>query len=360
MTNENNANKNNENTGHANKDNKNTGHTKWFAAKGDQSDVVLSTRVRLARNLADAPFPSRLDAQGKQRVTQRVRDAVQNSELNYIDMARLPRLEAFSLAERRLISPEFAAGIPGSGLLLSGDEDVSVMLCEEDHIRIQVLRAGLALRPAYDAADQIDDALGRGLPYAFDENLGYLTQCPTNLGTAMRASVMLHLPGLSSLGRAARLSESIAKLGLTMRGAFGEGSEAEGALYQLSNQVTLGLEESAALENLQAITMQIAEQERRAAAECLRQPQLEDQIWRAWGILQNARRMESREAIHLLSLARMGAARGLLPLPAETLSHLMTLTQPATLSLTEAPPLDAEKRDAKRAELIRNHILSKV
>ena len=328
---------------------------KWYETAGKEGDVVLCTRIRLARNLQEFPFPARLDEAGRQKVIEKIKENVLSEapELQFIDMVGLPRLRALSLAERRLISPEFAQGHPGTALLLHPKESLSILLCEEDHLRLQALRPGLALFEAYEQADVLDASLGRRLRYAFDERLGYLTQCPTNLGTAMRASVLLHLPALTALGRVARLGESISKLGLTIRGAFGEGSEAEGALYQLSNQITLGITERAALENLQAITLQVIEQERRTAAELLRQPAFEDQVWRAWGILGSARRMESKEAIQLLSLARMGAARGILPARAEDLTALMVLTQPATLSLGSETPLDAGGRDARRAEVVR-------
>ncbi|MDR1927673.1 MAG: protein arginine kinase [Oscillospiraceae bacterium] len=333
---------------------------KWYETMGNEGDVAFSTRVRLARNLAQFPFPARLDEAGRRRVTAQAQTALQEllPELRFIDMAQLPRTQALSLAERWLISPAFAQGKPGGALLLNPEETVSIMLCEEDHIRLQVLQAGLALQEAYRIADQIDSALGARLSLAFDEQLGYLTQCPTNLGTAMRASVELHLPALTALGRVARLGEGISKLGLTIRGTHGEGSEAQGALYQLSNQITLGITEEAALENLQAITLQIAEQERRAAAELLRQPQAEDQVWRAYGILQSARRMESQEALRLLSLVRMGAVRGLLPVKKEAVHALLPLIQPATLSLQNAAGEQpaAQDRDALRAAVIRERL----
>ena len=245
----------------------------WYTVSGPQGDVVLSTRVRLARNLNDYPFTARLTDEGKRKAAETVRQAAQEmAQLAWIDMEELPPAEAMSMAERRLISAEFARCEPGTALLLREDERVSVMLCEEDHIRLQALAPGLDLDGAFDLADEIDTMLSRKLTYAFSESLGYLTQCPTNLGTAMRASVMLHLPALAALGRVGRLGESISKLGLTIRGAFGEGSEAEGALFQLSNQVTLGITERQALENLQAITLQIVNQERRAQSELMALP----------------------------------------------------------------------------------------
>jgi len=324
----------------------------------NERDIVLSTRVRLARNLAEYPFPSRLDTAAKRKVCAEVRAAAQGwmPELQWVDMGSLLRTEAVSLAERRLVSAEFAAGEgEGRALLLSPDERVSIMLCEEDHIRLQAYGKGLALQEAYAIADQIDTVLSGKLGYAFDDRLGYLTQCPTNLGTAMRASVLLHLPALAQLGRVGRLGESISKLGLTIRGAFGEGSDAAGSLFQLSNQVTLGIDEQSALENLHAITLQIAEQERRAQAELLKDPAWEDKVWRALGLLRYARRLDSTEAIKLLSLATLGASGGALELPLETVYELMTGILPATLGLAQHLA-DAEDRDAARAQMIREKL----
>ena len=324
----------------------------------NERDIVLSTRVRLARNLAEYPFPSRLDAAAKRKVCEEVRAVAQGwmPELQWIDMGSLLRTEAISLAERRLVSAEFAAGEgEGRALLLSPDECVSIMLCEEDHIRLQAYGKGLALYEAYAIADQIDTVLSGKLGYAFDERLGYLTQCPTNLGTAMRASVLLHLPALAQLGRVGRLGESISKLGLTIRGAFGEGSDAMGSLFQLSNQVTLGIDEQSALENLHAITLQIAEQERRAQAELLKDPVWENKVWRALGLLRYARRLDSTETIKLLSLAALGASGGALDIPLETVYDLMTAMLPATLGLAQHSA-DAADRDTARAQMIRKKL----
>jgi len=329
---------------------------KWYAQTGEQGDVVLSTRVRLARNLADTPFTAKLDAQGKQKVAELVRGAAKDlPELRWTDMADLPRLEAVSMAERRLISADFAQQAPGTALLLRDDGRVSVMLCEEDHLRLQAYSPGLALEETWAMVDALDTALGRSLNYAFDARLGYLTQCPTNLGTAMRASVLLHLPALAALERVGRLAESIGKLGLTIRGAFGEGSQAEGALFQLSNQVTLGISEREALDNLQAITLQIAEQERRAQSELMQRPEWENKVWRAYGILRYARILDSGDAVKLLSLARLGSARKILPVPIETLNALMTDIQPATLCIAKQVK-EAEQRDRARAEMIRESL----
>ena len=238
--------------------------SKWYVDKGEQGDIVLSTRVRLARNLEEFPFPCRLDTASRIKVNEKVRDTllscVPELGLHYVTMDSLSREQAISLAERHLISPEFASVREGRALMLTEDETVGIMLCEEDHIRVQVMKAGLALMDCYVLADKIDSALDKKLNFAFDESLGYLTQCPTNLGTAMRASVMLHLPALRRSGQLAVLSSTISKLGLTLRGAYGEGRESRGDIYQLSNQITLGITEQAAIENLQSITRQLVTQ----------------------------------------------------------------------------------------------------
>ena len=234
---------------------------KWYQTKSN-NDSVLSTRIRFARNLESFPFPCRLDEQGREAVCHAVRDAladVSGLKLYYIEMNQLSPRQAVALAERHLISPEFATPRKGRALLLSEDESVSIMLCEEDHVRIQVIRGGLDLEGAFELANKIDDLLDSKLNFAFDERIGYLTQCPTNLGTGMRASVMMHLPALSKCGQMPRLASTVSKLGLTIRGTFGEGTGAKGDLYQLSNQVSLGISEQSALDNLKAIAMQIAE-----------------------------------------------------------------------------------------------------
>jgi len=334
---------------------------KWYRNNGDQGDVVLSTRIRLARNLDAYPFPARLDAAGKQQVLDTVRKALLTDDANenkspdftYIEMKNLTRTQAVALAERHLISPEFAAAREGRALLVSPDEAVSLMLCEEDHIRLQVMQPGLALAVAYDIANKVDTLLDSRVQYAFDERIGYLTQCPTNLGTAMRASVMLHLPALTQLGQLARLSGTVSKLGLTIRGAFGEGSQSSGDIYQLSNQITLGITEQAAIENLQSITLQLIQQERSAAAEFCRRLPEQDRIFRALGTLQFARLLSAAEFMRHISLVRMGAAHGLIDLPLEKVNELIVQMQPATINAAQNKDLEAEERDSVRADLVR-------
>ena len=301
---------------------------KWYDKISNTDDVVISSRVRLARNLVDYPFPSRLDSKEKEEVSSIIKEALSDyneKALGNIDMASLTPAEAVSLAEKHLISPEFASETRGRSLLLSESEDVSIMHCEEDHVRIQVIYPGLSLEEAFSTAEKIDSHLEKKLSYAFSENLGYLTQCPTNLGTGMRASVMLHLPALSKKGAMRGLSTTVSKLGLTLRGSYGEGGETSGDIYQLSNQVTLGISESAAIQNLSSIAMQIIAQEKQARAILVKDEDFMDKIYRAYGILKSAYKLTSRELTNLLSYVRLGAAQGILNVPLETLSSLFIL-----------------------------------
>ena len=321
------------------------------------NSIPLSTRIRLARNLKEYPFPARLSKEERAQVNEAVRAALLDGEdaenYRYIEMKDLSSSEAVSLAEKHLISPEFASDAEGRALILSNDETVSIMLCEEDHIRIQVIEPGLSLAQAYEKANALDEKLASRLTLAFDEKLGYLTQCPTNLGTALRASVMLHLPALSHAGLMPRLSSTIAKLGLTLRGTYGEGSKPVGELYQLSNQVTLGISEQAAIQNLEAIARQIMEQELQAR-EALKQDTIFiDRIYRAYGILTSAYMLSCSECTDLLSLVRLGAAIGILDLPLDELTKLLTEIQPATLNVAEGRVCPAAERDVIRAKKVK-------
>ncbi|MBQ9551428.1 MAG: protein arginine kinase [Clostridia bacterium] len=329
--------------------------SKWYKNSGEKSEVVVSTRVRLARNLEEYPFPAKLDTAGKKQVNDLVRDALLGNtedDLSFIEMESLSRAQTISLAERHLISPEFTGGA-GHALLLSDDESVSIMLCEEDHVRIQVMEAGLALDSAYERADKIDNALAARLPLAFDERIGYLTQCPTNLGTAMRASVMLHLPGLGRSGQVAKISATVAKLGLIIRGCYGEGSSPIGDMYQLSNQVTLGISEKTAIDNLKSITQQLVAQELAMRERMLKNPAWEDKVYRAWGVLKSARLLSCEEFMDLASLVRMGAAQGLFDVKLEKIGELFADLQPATINAREGKNLEASQRDALRAAAVR-------
>ena len=322
------------------------------------SNVVITTRVRLARNLKNYPFPCKLSAQGREEVIEKVRDAVKNSnsvladDFSFIEMSEVDPRRSVSLVEKRLVSPEFISDNTGRALLLSSDESLSIMINEEDHIRLQVITKGLSLEQAYDTADKLDTLLDENLDFAFDEKLGYLTQCPTNLGTGMRASVMLHLPALEKSRAISRIAGNLSKLGLTIRGAHGEGTEPKGALYQLSNQVTLGISEQAAIENLKNITLQLVAQEEQARERLCQSMDVQDTIARSMGILKYAKLISHDEALKLLSNVRLGAIAGLLDADVEAIDRLMTDVEPATLSVSAGKNLTPQERDTERAKLI--------
>ncbi len=329
---------------------------KWYYENGNEGDIVISTRVRLARNLEDYPFPCRLTVKGKEAVCEEIKNVVLSEDswgFGYTQMKDFTRAQSVSLAERHLISPEFASDRAGRALLLTDDEAVSIMLCEEDHIRLQVMMAGLALKEAYSVADKIDNIISSKLNYAYDDRIGYLTQCPTNLGTAMRASVMLHLPALTRCGQIGKLASTVSKLGLVIRGAYGEGSSPKGDIYQLSNQITLGISEESALNNLQSITLQLIAQERAAAEKMIENPAEEDKIFRAWGILKNARVLSGDEFMELSSLLRMGISNKSIDYDIAKLNELTTRVQPATINAFEGKELNSKQRDILRAKWVR-------
>ena len=329
---------------------------KWYNEKGEQNDVVISTRIRLSRNLENYPFPCRLNAQAKKEVSEKIRAALsdgKNGDFGFIDMSMLTKPQAISLAERHLISPEFTSCAEGSALMITKDESVSLMLCEEDHIRLQVIKSGLALEDAYNEASKIDTALDGKLHFAFDDKLGYLTQYPTNLGTAMKASIMMHLPALTRSGKIPRIASTVSKLGLVLRGTYGEGSKPLGDIYLLSNQITLGISEEAAITNLKSIASHIIEQERTSAKELADTIGEQDRIFRALGLLKYARLLTSKNFMELISLVRTGAATGVLDIPIEKIDDLIINMQPATITAANADAEDVAKRDKIRAQAVR-------
>lgn len=324
------------------------------------SNVVISTRVRLARNIKDYPFPCRLSSQGREQVIEKVKNALKNSnspiaaEFSFIKMSELTPQQSVSLVEKRLVSPEFISDSDGRALLLSNDNSLSIMINEEDHIRLQVITNGLSLEQAYDTADKLDTLLDENLDFAFNERLGYLTQCPTNLGTGMRASVMLHLPALEKSRAISRIAGNLSKLGLTIRGAHGEGTEPKGALYQLSNQVTLGISEKAAIENLKNITEQLIAQENQARERLCNSIDIRDTISRSLGLLRSALVMTHDEALKLLSNVRLGIASGQIDgISSALIDKLMLDVEPATLTVNSNKALSASQRDIERATMLR-------
>lgn len=332
---------------------------KWYLGTGAQNDVVISTSIHLARNIKQFPFPASLSMQDKLKVNSVIKnatDVLNDYSFNYYEMKTLSQAEVVSLAERHLVSPEFASSRDGRALLLTEDEAVSVMLNEEDHIRLQVMYAGFALDEAYRTADKIDSQLSDKLQFAFDDRLGYLTQDPTALGTGMKASVVLHLPALVSSSQITKLITTVSKLGLSLRGSYGEGAAAKGDLFRLSNTITLGISEKAAIENLKSIALQIAAQERVAREEIFKAPVTEDRIFRAYGVLKYARMIDTSEFMELISLVRLGAVKGIINMDCAQIEALMIHMQPATISLSVDRPLDRIERDKLRAQLVRQSL----
>lgn len=331
---------------------------KWYEKSGAEGDVIISTRIRLARNLRTCPFPSRMNAEDRERVISAVQKAIETSPIaNEFVLYRLKDLSQItrvSLVERHLVSPEFISHPEGRAVLLMKDESVSIMVNEEDHLRIQVMCEGFNFEGALQMADRLDTLLGESLNFAFDDKLGYLTQCPTNLGTGMRASLMLHLPALQETGTINRISANLSKLGLTIRGTYGEASQPVGALYQLSNQVTLGLSEQEAIDNLKSIALQLMKQERSARAELEKDLEVQDSICRSVGLLRNARLLSNDEFMKLISNVRLGINTGLIDhISLETVNALTVRVQPATIQLPEGKALSSAQRDALRAKLVR-------
>lgn len=330
---------------------------KWYRHSGAEGDVVISTRVRLARNLPQYPFPDRMTDEQKNEVVTAVKNALQGENMDCLAVHTMLHRDALALVERHLISPAFAESGKGSCLFLSKDESVGIMVNEEDHLRLQVMRAGLDLDGAFVQADALDSRLDEKLHFAFHPQLGYLTQCPTNLGTAMRASLMLHLPALEEGKMIARLAGTVSKLGMTIRGLYGEGSKPEGAIYQLSNQVTLGISERQAIENLKGIAMQIIREERAARERLQQNPQYEDRVWRALGVLKTARLLTHGECMTLLSHVRVGAAMGIVPdISLDEINSLLSDAQPATIMVRAGKDLDPSERDAERATMVRERL----
>ncbi|MCL6476789.1 MAG: protein arginine kinase [Peptococcaceae bacterium] len=340
----------------------NTAHSRWMDA-GPQSDVVVSSRVRAARNLIGLPFPNLLSEAGARQIFHSVRLAVENSDfvkrfgrLEITEMSELTPVEKQILVEKHLISPDLLENYQKKAVVLGDDEIISIMVNEEDHLRLQCILPGLQLREAWEKIDSIDDGLEKTLEYAYDESLGYLTACPTNVGTGLRASVMLHLPGLVLINRIRDVLGSVSKLGLTVRGLYGEGTDASGNLFQLSNQVTLGQAEEDIIEALISVTGQVAASERAAREALLRERRehIEDRVGRAYGLLKHARIMSSEEAVRLLSDLRLGVSLKIIDyIPASVITELMVAIRPAFLVKRAGKELSALSRDVIRAGLIR-------
>ena len=335
----------------------------WLSGSGPESDIVISTRVRLARNLVEFPFVTKATAEDRQKIEEVVREALRSSKLarkmDYLALDGSTPLDLTFLVERHLISKELAEADGRRGVAVGEHETVSLMVNEEDHLRIQVLRSGLDIKGSWKRIDKMDDILGEGLNYAFSDRLGYLTACPTNVGTAMRVSVMLHLPALGMRGDMERVFRAVAKLNLAVRGLYGEGTEAHGDFYQVSNQVTLGKSEAEILETVGKVVPRIVQYERLARRKLVAEHRdvLEDKIWRSYGTLKTARTISSAETMKLLSHLRLGVNLGLVSdVAIRELNELFLLTQPAHLQKIQGHEMPSEDRDVLRAEFIRKRL----
>ncbi len=330
---------------------------------GPHDRIVMSSRVRLARNVRGAAFPGWAKKPERVKILEAIRPAVESlpemKDAFSEAMDNLGALDKQILVERHLISREHAAKNSGSGLVLNREESICVMINEEDHLRMQALRPGLQLRQAWGAIDHLDSELEKNLDYAFDNELGYLTACPTNLGTGIRVSAMLHLPGLVLAEQINPIIQSVNKLGLAVRGLYGEGTEALGNVFQVSNQMTLGETETMIVERLEKVLAQIIEHEENARQTLLeKKPKVVfNHIGRAYGILANAHSISSKETMNLLSFMRLGVDLELFPGAERSLvDELFILTQPAHLQKQFSDKLSAEERDLLRADMVRDRL----
>jgi protein arginine kinase len=337
--------------------------SEWLRGTGPNADIVMSSRIRLARNLKPYPFSHWASKKQERECLKAVHDAILVSKnlkkSLFIFMHDISDLDKQFLLERHLISREHILHPEFKAVNVSEREIASIMVNEEDHLRIQVMQSGFNLQEGWKVADRLEDELAETLPFAFDNKWGYLTACPTNTGTGLRASVMLHLPALVMTKQISRVIQAITKLGMVVRGLYGEGTDAEGNLFQISNQITMGQTEAETLEHIEGIIRQLIGHEETARKQLVKQNRdlVYDKIWRAYGTLKNSFIITSKETIHLLSMVRMGVDLGVIPnLDRKTVNELFILTQPAHLQRMEGKLLAQSERDAKRAAIIRSRL----
>lgn len=335
--------------------------TEWLDRDGPLKETVLSSRIRLARNFTEVPFPTAMSREMAVGLVAQIRECLPaaGERFRLLNGEDLTQQERQLLLEKHLISQEFLRGrLPGL-LLLDGPERVSIMVNEEDHLRIQCLLPGLQLQEAYTEVQGMDDFFDDRMTYAFDERLGYLTACPTNVGTGLRASVMMHLPALTLSGAMDRVLKAARQIGLAVRGLYGEGSDAAGSMYQISNQQTLGRTEKELIDTLADVARQVATEERMARELLVRSSslELEDRIWRSYGTLRHARRLTAREALERFSDLRLGIATGLFTaLGQHCVDELLFRIQPAFLQEAAGRVLGPEEQDAYRATWVRSRL----
>ncbi len=336
----------------------------WLTFGSEETSIAISSRIRLARNIQGYAFPTWAKKIERLELVEKIKPIIEKSRaMTEVSLSEtmdcFTQLEKQILVEQHLISREHAAKSAGSAVVINKDRTVSIMVNEEDHLRIQSFQPALRLHEAWKLIDELDTELEEKLPYAFHDKLGYLTACPTNVGTGMRASVMLHLPGLVLSEQINQVIQAVSKLGLAVRGLYGEGTEALGNLFQISNQTTLGESETDIVERITKVTQQLITHEQNARAMLIeKKPRmLVDQVCRAFGILSSSFSLSSKEALNLLSILRMGVDLGIFPYNLRTIvDELMITTQPAHLQICWKSKLTTEERDALRADLIRKKL----
>lgn len=335
----------------------------WLKGAGSNSDIVISTRLRLARNLAQKPFPNKAKKKELFEILSLIHGAIERINLFkdslFLKINELDNVDKQFLIERHLMSHEHAANPEGKALIVSREEVLSLMINEEDHIRLQVMQSGFNLDETWNIINAVDDALSQSLDFAYSINWGFLTACPTNTGTAMRGSVMLHLPALVMTKQINKVLAAIAKLSFASRGFYGEGTQASGNFYQISNQVSLGHSEQDVIQNIHGLIRQVIEQEEQARQAMLVQNRslLEDKIFRAFGVLKSAHIISSQETIELLSMVRLGIDLQVVKdVDRKSINELFITIQPAHLQKIEGKKLSSSERDIKRADLIRQKL----
>ncbi len=335
----------------------------WLKGTGSNSDIVISTRLRLARNLAQKPFPNKAKKKELLEILAAIQTAIEGINLFkgalFLRINELDNVDKQFLIERHLMSHEHAANPEGKALIVTREEVLSLMINEEDHIRLQVMQSGFNLDETWNIINTVDDALSQSLDFAYSINWGFLTACPTNTGTAMRGSVMLHLPALVMTKQINKVLAAIAKLSFASRGFYGEGTQASGNFYQISNQVSLGHSEQDVIQNIHGLIRQVIEQEEQARQAMLVQNRslLEDKIFRAFGVLKSAHIISSQETIELLSMVRLGIDLQVVKdVDRKSINELFITIQPAHLQKIEGKKLSTSERDIKRADLIRQKL----
>lgn len=337
----------------------------WLKTSGNNGDIVLSSRIRYARNIKDIYFPHKLKENEGKDIVRKIEEAFYSStnmeeEYKTFYLWQLQPIDSRAYLEKHLISNKLILNSSKSAFIVNKDETISIMINEEDHVRLQCITAGLNLQDAYNFAEKIDNLLEENLDYAYEEKLGYLTACPTNIGTGLRASVMIHLPALSMNNEMNGVLNALTQVGMTIRGLYGEGSKAIGNIYQISNQITLGLSEKEIIDNLKAVVNQIISEEKLAREKLLNsyKYELQDKIYRSLGILKSAILLDANECLNLLSDVRFGVEMGIInDISKELLNELLVDTQPAMLQKLCSEKLSDKLKDINRAKLVREKLL---